>query len=396
MFRPAAGLGGVRRRLYTRRREPPGAATVTARSERHKRVVMGVEVEAYTILTPGHRITRHMAFPRRGVGEKGERFTRDASIGTEYVGRPFASMREGLFLLKAGLRKYSQKHYERKTRSRKLRQLLLVGGWRDRFAGAHVHLSVAGRELDKEAARRLAGHIHDHIPFLIALGANSPVWADEITGVASNRVLRASSIYFQPIDRRVLTQRPYDELVYSLGRKRKPPTLELRVLDSNVPEFVLAAATFVKAVALDWLRGRGASNRLTRADYLKSREQAALRGMRARLCWRGEWIPARRYLDRLVWAHRDTLEAMDLPHELWTALRLLKRGFNGAELLCAAAQRAYDEHPQTWQQRFARRYVAAIDELLSGHSLLDFAHRLEVDVPDVEDVWLGGRHLVWP
>jgi gamma-glutamyl:cysteine ligase YbdK (ATP-grasp superfamily) len=347
---------------------------------------MGLEVEAYTISTPGYRISRRMAFPRRGVGERGERFGRDARIGTEYVGRPFATIREGLFLLKAGLRKYSQKHYERKTRSRQQRQLLLVGGWRDRFAGAHVHVSVAERELDKDSARRLAGHIHDHIPFLIAIGANSPVWADEITDAASNRALRASRIYFQAIERRELTQRPYD----------KPATLELRVLDSNVPELVLAAAACVKAAALGWLRGSGAANHLGRADYLRSREDAAQRGMRARLCWNGEWVSAMRYLDRLVWAHREEFEAMDMPEDVWTALRLLKRGFNGAAIIREAALRAHAEHPQTWQQRFARRYVAALDELLSGHSLVDFAGRLEVALPDLEDVWLGRRHLVWP
>jgi hypothetical protein len=147
--------------------------------ERHKRIVMGVELEAYTISLPRHQISRRLAAPRRGLGEKGERFTRDASIGTEYIGQPFSSLREGLFLLKAGLRKYSHKYYERKKRTREQRQLLLVGGWRDRFAGTHVHLSVAGRELEYEDARRLAGHIHDHIPLLVALGSNSPVWGDE-------------------------------------------------------------------------------------------------------------------------------------------------------------------------------------------------------------------------
>ncbi len=369
---------------------------MSQRIEHHKRVVMGIELEAYTISIPRHRISRRLASPRRGLGEKGERFTRDASIGTEYIGQPFATLREGLFLLKAGLRKYSHKYYGRKARAHEHRQLLLVGGWRDRFAGTHIHLSLAERDLTWEDARRLAGHLHDHIPLLIALGANSPVWADEITDVASNRVLRASRIYFRIIDRGTLTRRSFDEMVYSRGRKRKPATLELRFLDSNVPEFVLAAAAVVKAVALDWLRRRGASNRLSREDYLRSREEAARRGMRAKLCWRGEWVPVSRYLDRVIWTHRDAFEAMDLPEDLWTTLRLLKRGHNGAALLRAAARRAHEEHPQTWQRRFAKRYVAALDELLSGHSLEEFAERLAVDLPDVEDVWLGGRHLVWP
>ena len=357
---------------------------------------MGMELEAYTISLPRHRITRRLVAPRRGLGEKGERFTRDASIGTEYISLPFATLREGLFLLKAGLRKYSQKYYERKTRAREHHQLLLVGGWRDRFAGTHVHLSLAERELDHDEARRLAGHLHDHIPFLIALGANSPVWASRITDVASNRVLRASRIYFRAIEHGVLTRRPMDEMVFSRGRKRKPATLELRFFDSNVPEFVLAAAAVVKAVALDWLRGGPASNRTSTEDYLRSREDAARRGMNARLCWRGRWVTAPRYLDHVVWAHRDAFDEMDMPEDLWTTLRLLKRRVNGAALLRAAAARAYEEHPQTWQSRFARRYVSALDELLSGHSLAEYAEQLEVKVPDVDDVWLGGRHLVWP
>ena len=118
--------------------------------------------------------------------------------------------------------------------------------------------------------------------------------------------------------------------------------------------------------------------------------------MAARLCWKGEWLPASRYLDRLIWEHRDALERMDVPEDLWTTLKLLKRRLNGAEIVRQAAQRAYQEHPQTWQQRFARRYVAALDELLSGHSLPDFARRLEVPLPETDAVWLGRRHLVWP
>ena len=44
------------------------------------------------------------------------------------------------------------------------------------------------------------------------------------------------------------------------GRKRKPATLEMRVADSNIPEFVLAGACVIKAAALNWIdRGRAAN-----------------------------------------------------------------------------------------------------------------------------------------
>jgi Glutamate-cysteine ligase family 2(GCS2) len=359
----------------------------------HERVVLGVELESYTIQTPEYRISRELAFPRKGVGEKGERFGRDWSIGTEYNSPPFQTIRQGLFLLKAGLRKYSRKLYRRKSRSRKGRQLLLVGGWRDRFAGTHIHLSLDDGKLAREEARHLAWHLHDHIPLLVALGANSPVWADELTELSSNRIARASRIYFRPVRRAELTSRSMDEIVLSRGRKTKPPTLEIRVMDSNLPEFVMAAACVVKAVALAWRSGRKAANRIPHTAYLRARADAARLGMKSRLCWNGEWMTASRYLDRFVWTFRDELAQMDVPHEVWIALKLLKKGYNGSRIIAEAARLAYEEHPQTWQRRFAKRYVGALDHLLSGNSILDFVDRLHVQVPDLSGTWLGRHRL---
>ncbi|MBN2369920.1 MAG: hypothetical protein JXO72_05485 [Vicinamibacteria bacterium] len=360
---------------------------------RHQRIVIGLELEAYTIETPEYSIGRQMAFPRKGVGEKGERFARDWSIGTEYNSHPFSTIREGFFLLKAGLRKYARRRYRTLSRSKKGRELFLVGGWRDRYAGAHIHVSDALEPLTQKTARRLAWHLHDHIPLLIAVCANSPVWADEITNVCSNRVLGASRTYFRPIDRRRLTQRAFDEMLFSRERRRKPATLEIRICDSNVPEFVMTAACLVKAVALNRAEGGAASNTITKAAYLHSRREAAALGMRARLCWKGEWMSASRYLDRFIWTYRRQLDEMDVPDEIWTTFKLLKRKINGAAIIHAAARLAHAEHPQTWQRRFAKRYVNALDRLLSGDSILDFAERLHAPVPDVDEVWLGRRSL---
>ena len=83
-----------------------------------RRIVMGVELEAYTIQLPAFEVSRRMAFPRKGVGESGERFGRDDSIGTEYNSRPFVTLREGLFLLKAGLRKYNRALYRSRSPTR--------------------------------------------------------------------------------------------------------------------------------------------------------------------------------------------------------------------------------------------------------------------------------------
>lgn len=362
-------------------------------SEPHRRIVLGLEIESYTIVTPDHRISREMAFPRKGVGEKGERFGRDWSIGTEYNSRPFTTIREGLFLLKAGLRKYSRNLYRSRRSSRSGRRLLLVGGWRDRYAGAHVHVSIDGQKLARDDAKHLAHHLHDHIPLLTAMGANSPVWADELTEVASNRILNASRVYFHPIRRTQLTSRSMDEMLLSRGRKTKPPTLELRVLDSNLPEYVMAAAVVVKAAALAWLGRKKAANLIRHSEYLRAREDAARRGMDAKLCWNGEWIPAARYLDRFLARFREELEEMDLPEDLWDTLRLLRLGVTGSWLIRRSAETARSEHPQTWQRRFAKRYVAAIDDILSGNTLRDFAERLGVELPDVSEAALAHRSV---
>lgn len=361
-------------------------------SDFQKRVVAGIELEGYTILSPRYTVSRKMAFHKKGTAEKGERFGRDTSIGTEYNSRPFSTLREGFFLLKAGLRKYNTSLYPLKNGAKQGRQVFLVGGWRDRFAGAHVHLSV-GKKLTRPDALRLSKSVHDHIPLLIAIAANSPVWADRITGFASNRVLRGSKVYFRPVNKNTLTSREFDEVLYSPERKTKPATLEIRVMDSNLPEFILAATAVLKAACLASLKGRPVANRISHFRYLRSRVDAARRGMKANLCWRGTWIPATEYLNRFIWEHRSEFRQLDVPEELWITFKLLKKGLNGAAILQRAAGEAYKAHPQTWQRRFARRYSAAISELLSGNSILDFLRYLEIPVPDIGDTWLGRKGL---
>ena len=245
------------------------------RSSFHRKIVMGVELEGYSILTPEYTVSRKIARHRPGTSEKGERFTRDWSIGTEYNSRPFSTLREGFFLLKTGLRKYNTELYRSKKKSVHGRQIFLVGGWNDRFAGAHIHLSLADRKLKLTEARKIAAYLHDHMPLVIALSANSPVWADKITEYASNRVLKGSKKYFRPILRNGLSIREFDEMTFSKGRVTKPATLEIRMMDSNIPEFVIASACVIKALVLAYLRRKKIANSLTSYRYLRSRTEAA-------------------------------------------------------------------------------------------------------------------------
>jgi len=356
-----------------------------------KRIVIGVEIEAYSIQAPEFSIGRRHSRPRPGVSEAGERYTRDTSIGSEYNSRPFGTIREAVFLLKSGLRKYLRRIYRGHEEGDEWLAPLLVGGWTNRFAGTHLHLSLADEELTLETARSLAGHLHAHVPLMIAACANSPIWGSRITATVSNRLERGSEAYFKAISPRTVSARDLQEMRYAPARKRKPATLELRMLDSNIPEFVVATLTLAKAVTLRWRRGRRAVNRLKQTDYLGARHHAGRHGMRGQLCWRGEWIPARKYLDRFLWEHRAELEEIDIPDDVYDVLRLLKRGYNGARLIHDAARIAYREHPQTWQRRFARRYAAGIELLLSGNSLRDFAAALNVALPDTDQTWLGRR-----
>ncbi len=358
----------------------------------HKRVLIGVELEAYSIGSADYQIGRRLSRPRPGLSEDGERFTRDTSIGSEYNSRPFETVREASFLLKSGLRKYMRKLYRSQHPGRKHTVPLLVGGWSNRFAGTHLHISIADRTLDRDDACSLARHIHDHIPFLIAIGSNSPIWAKQITTRASNRFLRATDIYFRPVTRGELTSQDTHEMVFSPGRKRKPPTLELRVLDSNLPQYVVAALALVKAISLRWLKRKAATNRIHHSEYVWARLDAGTRGMRCTLPWQGEWMLARQYLDRFLWEYREEFEQMDIPAEVYDVLRLVKRGYTGARLIHEAAVIAKREHPQTWQRRFAKRYSEGLANLLSGNSLWDFAAALQVELPDVSDVWLGRRN----
>ncbi|MBC8069443.1 MAG: hypothetical protein IAG13_13990 [Deltaproteobacteria bacterium] len=357
----------------------------------HRRVVIGVEIEAYSICQADYAIGRRTSRPRPGTSEAGERFTRDTSIGSEYNSRPFHTVREALFLLKLGLRKYLRDMYRGEVDAADRLIPLLVGGWTNRFAGTHLHISLDEHELTLDEAVSIAEHLHDHIPLLMAMGANSPVWDKRLTAVASNRVLRGGDSYFSALDRDGLTMQDLREMRYAPGRKTKPPTLELRVLDSNVPEMIVACLAVTKAIVLRWLRTREPVNVVAPAMYLEAREDAARRGMGCKLPWRDELVPARVAFDHFLWEHRAEIEMMDVPPEVFDTFKLIKRGFNGAKIIRSAVAAARERHAQTWQRRFAKRYSEGLELLLSGNHLRDFAGALHADLPQIDAVWLGRK-----
>lgn len=361
-------------------------------NKKHPTVSMGVELETYSVSLPDYRICRELHFPKRSIVEKGERFTRDLSIGPEYNSKVFTTIREAFFLLKSSLRKYSQ-FLPDGANSR--HAIFPVGGWIDRFAGAHLHLALGKAKFSYDQAKNLAASLHDHIPFLIVLAGNSPVWREKMTHISSNRLLRGSDRYCRVTKRGTLYTHHFRELTFNQGGKRKPPTLEVRVCDSSVPEYVAAALCVCKAVALHWLKRKRPYNRLTHANYLKAREQAVRLGSRARLSWANHWFRVPEYVDLFFRKYEEELRQMDIPDEVMRVFKYLKKGWNQADLIRTASERCFKKNRQTWQKQFAKKYAGAIAELLDGNSYERFAQRLGVKMSNIQRVWLGRREAKW-
>ncbi len=361
--------------------------------KKHRPVIsMGVELETYSIALPEYRICRELHFPRRSSIEKGERFTRDVSIGSEYNSKVFTTIREAFFLLKSGLRKYTR---FRPNGSEARHVIFPVGGWTNRFAGSHLHLAWRKRKLTYEQAKSLARALHDHIPFLIVLSGNSPVWREKMTTHFSNRLRLGSDKYCKVTKRETLYKDHYRELTFNRGGKKKPPTLELRVCDSSVPEYLAAALCICKAVALRWLKKKQPLNQSTHINYLRARDQAIRLGPHARLVWMNHSVPVSRYVDLFFRKYEKELEEMDIPEEVLRVFKYLKKGWNQAEVIRKAAQKCRRRHRPTWQRQLAKRYATAIEELLDGNSYERFAHRLGVKLPSIDRAWLGRKEAKW-
>ncbi len=354
---------------------------------------MGVELETYSIALPEYRICRELHFPKRSIIEKGERFTRDVSIGSEYNSKVFNTIREAFFLLKSSLRKYTQFSDPGEKGDRHV--IFPVGGWIDRFAGTHVHLGLRKKGIRYEEAKELAALLHDHIPFLIALSANSPVWREKITPHASNRLLRGADTYCKVTRSGVLYKHRFREITFNRGGKKKPPTLEIRVCDSSVPEVIAAVLVVCRAVALRWFSRKQSLNHSTYENYTKARDQAIRHGAKSRLVWTNHWMRISDYVDLFFRKYDNELEKMDIPDEVIRVFKYLKKGWGQAEVTRAASERCWKKHRPTWQRQFATRYAPAIEELLNGNSFEHFAKRLGVKLPSLKRAWLGRKGAAW-
>jgi len=338
-------------------------------------ITIGVEIECYTILTSRKTISRSVLLPGRRFSEEGERFTIDKSIGSEYVTRPFEGVVEALHAIDRGLEKYADS-------SNNHALPLPIGGWNDRFAGAHFHIGLKEKGFSREEALSLANYIHDHIPFIIAVSASSPVWRRRITEYSSNRLLRVGGKYCIPVAKGVLNQNHYREMNLNPGNKRKPPTLEIRVCDSNIPPYVCTVMTILKMLASAWRNGKKACNSLTHEAYLQSRIEAARRGVKAVLYWNEKPVTVGEYLRLLYLNYGDEASVLDVPQSVLEAIDMLEKGWNHAEAIRHAAIESKKRFGREWEKDIAVKLASAIKALLHGGSLKNYYEALGLRVVD--------------
>ncbi|MHA1298403.1 MAG: glutamate-cysteine ligase family protein, partial [Candidatus Helarchaeota archaeon] len=208
-------------------------------------ISMGIEIETYTIRIEGSEYSigyDDVVYPKEQVFEDGEIFTQDLTIGSEFNSPVFYQLYNAFFRLKASLRKYNVFQDKSESEDGVEKRICFLGTWLDAPAATHFHIGFGSDGIGEEDAEYLAQHVHDHLPFLISLSASSPVINHEITSIASNRLKRFP--YCNPIDIKdffkeyeKLSDYHFTEMNYNTfpgsGAESKPPTLEIRVADSN-------------------------------------------------------------------------------------------------------------------------------------------------------------------
>lgn len=355
-------------------------------------ITNGIEIESYLI--KGYEILEQSSIqPIKQVIEQGESFRDDMTIGNEYISPVFDDINAGLFLLKNGLRKYKTF-----THKRIEYQIGLFGTWLKDPAGVHIHIGLGEEGISKKDAGPLMVYIHDYIPFLIALCANSPVFQGQLTENASNRILEYGNEHCKSIQKKDITRLRSDhwvEINYNDHRKDKPPTVELRVVDSNIPEYIIAAVEIIRVLTIAFLKKKPEPIDLTFEQYQQSKFNAAKYGVRARLYWNAEEISVAQYIDNFFDSFHEELEEEDLTTDILDIYRLAKVGWNNATIIKRGIERIksiYSPKKYNWEKQFFMRYNHAITTLLDGNNLVDYARIMYVDLPDLDDVRIGNLH----
>ena len=361
-------------------------------------LTLGLEVESYSIdLETLEFKSMAPIYPKHDSVEKDEGYIYDKTIGSEYNSPVFASLNEAFFRIKTGLRKYFVN-----LEDSEMKRIALIAsyGKEDETAGIHYHVAPErGEEFSEENADYITPYIHQQIPFLIAITANSPIVNGKVTDFASNRMLYNGESMCAALDRTSLEgmggYSHFDEINLTSKRENKPPTLEVRVSDSNIPEYIIAGLFIVYVVTNAAIKGKPRWNLkyYNHKNYVEERMEAARRGAKASIRFNKALLPIPKYIDAFFNYYHDEIEESNMSEDVLTVFRLAKKGWVMADIVREAWKKVKKEDPtksdNMVNKMFAARYLHAQMRNLDGENIKTITKLLGVRLPILNDVKLG-------
>ncbi|MHA1786513.1 MAG: hypothetical protein ACTSVY_09420 [Candidatus Helarchaeota archaeon] len=369
-------------------------------------ITMGFEIEAYSISylidengeKRDFEVGYDVFYPQENVFEKGEQYTDDVTIGPEFNSPVFFSIKNCLFMLKNSLRKYNI--FQEKDEDNRERRIALFGTWLENPAALHVHIGYGLDGIELADAAYLAKHVVHHLPFLIALTTSSPIFQKETTGIANNRLNTSQfckALDLKEIDDGIpiehFTEINYNN--YLIEEREKPPTLEIRVCDTNIPEYAVAALTVIYAIIMRAKKGKKGENRNKKPlmsnsfkNHLIARENAIRQGSKAILMWNDKKTTINKYVDKFFYFYREELDEMGVSSTITDVFKYLKKGWNMGEIIRRAVEIS-KQKTEDWEQDFCKKYINALEHSLDGADLSAFAEFLGIQLPDPKKIKLG-------
>ncbi|MHA1379340.1 MAG: glutamate-cysteine ligase family protein [Candidatus Helarchaeota archaeon] len=376
-------------------------------------ISMGIEIETYTIRIAGSEYSigyDDVVYPKEQVFEDGEIFTQDLTIGSEFNSPVFYKLHNAFFRLKASLRKYNIFQDKSNSEDGIEKRICFMGTWLDAPAATHFHVGYGSDGIEKDDAEYLAQHIHSHLSFIIALSANSPVINHEITSIASNRLKRFP--YCNPINIKdffkayeKISDYHFTEMNYNTfpgsGEESKPPTLEIRVADSNIPEYCIACLAVIQAIVLKAIRSKKGKkikpiNICDYDKYLEARINAINDGSNAKISWNNKFITVSKYIDKFFYFYKKEIEEIEIPPKILDIFKYLKNGVNMADIIRESCTKKNKRFSNKWENEFCKQYVLALEQNLEGNDLENFAGYLGIKLPKIDKTILGETSFYSP
>ncbi len=283
--------------------------------------------------------------PCRGIREAG-----DELRGLRRSVRATAAER-GLAIGSAGTHPFALWEEQRivaKDRYRELVSLLGFVARQELIFGMHVHVGID----DPDKAIFVANGMRVHVPLLIALGANSPFWRADQTGLLCTRMpifrsfprvglppaYRDFEDYAERIDFMVRSKvmEDYTLLWYDVRPHPALGTVEIRAMDSQTRvEHTLAIAALIQAMVKELCEHFDSGQQLSEYPYEmldENRWLAARNGVSGDIVdlpGAGR-VPTRELAERVLGRLRGHAEDLGAARELEGIDDLLERGTGGA------------------------------------------------------------------